>query len=155
MDMLSNWCCQHWWSIWSSKVYVYKEYIFHLLLPDSWLSCGIDHRCKYRETKLVWSVLWFHKVRTDSLWYHAMEMLSALLVLYEEKPLLSSEFPSQMASDAEPWCFLWCQPEEAANRHGRHHMFWWFLEIISFQKLKSDKIFMYMWNCNIVLSMAF
>ena len=40
-------------------------------------------------------------------WYHAMEMLSALLAFCEENPLVTGGFPSQRASDdAELWCFF-------------------------------------------------
>ena len=39
---------------------------------------------------------------------HAMEMLSALLTLYEGNPLVSRGFPSQRASNAEPWYSLMC-----------------------------------------------
>ena len=40
-------------------------------------------------------------------WRHQMEKISVLLA--------TSEFPSQKASDAELWCFLWYAPEQTAE----------------------------------------
>ena len=38
-----------------------------------------------------------------------METISALLVLCEGNPPVNGGFPSQKASDAELWCFLWSE----------------------------------------------
>ena len=39
---------------------------------------------------------------------HCMETFSALLVLCEGNPPVTGGFPSQRASNIEPWCFLCC-----------------------------------------------
>ena len=47
-----------------------------------------------------------------------------LLVLCEGNPPISGGFPSQRVSNAEFWCFLWCQPEEAFEKTIRLAMIW-------------------------------
>ena len=42
-----------------------------------------------------------------SWWSHDMETLPALLTLYEGNPSVTGGFPSQRASNGEPWCLLW------------------------------------------------
>ena len=59
-------------------------------------------------------------------WRHQMEILSALLALCEGNPFVTGGFPSQWASDAELWCFLWSTPEKRAHNpeagdSRRHH----------------------------------
>ena len=46
----------------------------------------------------------------QSWWRHQMETFSALLALCAGNSLVTGEFPSQRASDAELWCFLWSAP---------------------------------------------
>ena len=41
-----------------------------------------------------------------------METIYALLALCEGNALVTGEFPSQKASEAELWCFLWSVPEQ-------------------------------------------
>ena len=43
-------------------------------------------------------------------WRHQMETFSALLALYMGNSPVTGEFPSQRASDAELWCFIWSGP---------------------------------------------
>ena len=45
-----------------------------------------------------------------------MEAFSMLLALCEGNPLVTGEFPSQKASDAELWCFLWSVPEQTVDQ---------------------------------------
>ena len=40
-------------------------------------------------------------------WYHDLETLSVLLSLCEGYTSVTGGFPSQRASDARPWCFIW------------------------------------------------
>ena len=41
-------------------------------------------------------------------WCNAMEMLSEVLALCEGNPLVTSGFPSQMASNMDIWCYQCC-----------------------------------------------
>ena len=43
-------------------------------------------------------------------WRHQMDAISTLLALSVGNSPVTGEFPSQRASDAELWCFLWSSP---------------------------------------------
>ena len=42
----------------------------------------------------------------------------------EGNPPVPGAFPSQRASDAEFWCFLWCQPEQTAEQTVKRLVNW-------------------------------
>ena len=44
-------------------------------------------------------------------WRHQMETFSTLLAICAGNSQVTGEFPAQMASDAELWCFLWSTSE--------------------------------------------
>ena len=48
-------------------------------------------------------------------WHHQMEIFSALLALYEGNSPVNAAFPSQKASDAELYCFLWSAREQTVE----------------------------------------
>ena len=56
--------------------------------------------------------------------YQKKHSSSALLVHLWEEPLASSGLVSQMASNAELWCFLWCWPEKAVEQTVDKVMIW-------------------------------
>ena len=56
------------------------------------------------------------KGSVKSWWCHGMEMLSVLLALCEGNPLVTGGFPSQRASNAQLWSFLFCKLEQAVEQ---------------------------------------
>ena len=72
--------------------------------------------CKtLRETKYYykWNTMAQHRLFSIYLtwWRHQMETFSALLAICAGNSPVTGEFPSQKASDAELWYFLWSAPE--------------------------------------------
>ena len=59
-------------------------------------------------SNFIFSVL--HVYVIISWWRHQMETFSALLAICAGNSPVTGEFPSQMASNAELWCFLWSAP---------------------------------------------
>ena len=47
---------------------------------------------------------------------HDMEMLSALLAIAEENPLVTDGFLAQRASNVEIWCFHLCYPKKPVDK---------------------------------------
>ena len=81
-----------------------------------WYSWGISvigvwsWRCKPKfstRTKVVFCIYTW--------WSHQMETFSALLALCVANSPVTGEFPSQRASGAELWCFLWSAHEKTVE----------------------------------------
>ena len=53
-----------------------------------------------------------------------MDTFSALLALCEGIPPATGGFPSQRASDAELWCFLWSAPEQTVEQTTETPVIW-------------------------------
>ena len=50
-------------------------------------------------------------------WRRQMETFSALLALCAGNSPVTGEFPPQMASNAELWCFSWSAPNKQLSKH--------------------------------------
>ena len=82
-------------------------------------------RPRERESRIPVSVYvkrwyWSHSIcyvqEAGRWWSHDIESYSALLALCEGNPPVIGGLPSQSASIAELWCFIWCTPEQHLSK---------------------------------------
>ena len=118
----TSWCfiCLFpvWFKIDSKSMYSYWGSILNLLYRPwqpklfYWLCRTEEEDCWLTEFHLYWNMM--HQYSTTiNLRNHGMETVYALLALCEGNPPVTGGFPSQRASNAEPWWLIWCWAEHA------------------------------------------
>ena len=83
-----------WWPIWTQRCLWISCHSHTVICPINLIGIQQD----LTQTCKTW-------------WRHQMETFSALLAICVGNSRVPGEFPTQMASNAELWCFLWSAPE--------------------------------------------
>ena len=78
----------------------------------SWFQWITTRVCAYLDLMyLLLGTSWKHWPYLWSWWRHQMETFSTLLAICVGNSPVTGEFPTQMASNAELWCYLWSASE--------------------------------------------